>query len=213
MANYLFENKDLFPAMGLGTYLSTPAEVYASVMEALRIGYRHIDCASIYGNEAPIGAAIKDAIAAGLVRRSDLFVCSKLWNNDHAPKDAAAAFYRSLSALQLDYLDVYLMHWPVAFKPGSIHAKSSDDLLSLEAIPLACTWNAMADLKIKGEVCHIGVSNFNSKKIAKLFEDTGFIPELNQIEVHPFFQQTELVNWCQERGILLTAFSPLGSRG
>jgi alcohol dehydrogenase (NADP+) len=212
MKQLLFQNADVFPAIGLGTYLSKKNDVYNAVVEAIRIGYRHIDCAYIYGNEAEIGSAIRFCIDGGMVTREDLFITSKLWNSDHAPERVQAAIHKSLNDLQLDYLDLYLMHWPIAFKTGHEQAKDATDLLSLEEMPISTTWKAMEATQQDGLTRHIGVSNFNIPKLQNLFQRAQQKPEVNQIELHPYFQQTELVEFCQANKVLVTAFSPLGSR-
>lgn len=207
-----FSNGDKFPAFGLGTWLSKPNEVYNAVIEAIKCGYRHIDCAYIYGNEKEIGNALSFAFKNELVKRDEMFITSKLWNSDHAPERVEIAIRKSLKDLQLDYLDLYLMHWPVAFKTGHIQAKNANDLASLDEIPLEVTWNAMTEMKKLGLTKHIGVSNFNIRKLNKLAIDSGIKPEVNQVELHPYFQQNELVEYCQNNEILVTAYSPLGSR-
>lgn len=212
MKELLFKNGDKFPSIGLGTWLSKPNEVYDAVLEAIRIGYRHIDCAYIYGNEREIGLALQDAMKAGMVKREELFITSKLWNSDHAPERVEMAISKSLTYLKLDYLDLYLIHWPVAFKGGHEQAKDVSDLVSLEVIPLTATWQAMEKVQMKGLTKHIGVSNFNIPKLELLMEKAIIKPELNQVELHPFFQQNDLLAYCKSNGILVTAFSPLGSR-
>jgi len=212
MKQILFQNGDKLPVLGLGTWLSKKNEVYEAVLEAIRIGYRHIDCAYIYGNEEEIGLALHDAMKAGLVKREELFITSKLWNSDHAPERVEIAIRKSLKDLQLDYLDLYLIHWPVAFKTGHEQAKDATDLLSLEEMPLETTWQAMEKVQESGLAKHIGVSNFNIPKLKRLFAVANIKPELNQIELHPYFQQNELVGFCRENGIIVTAFSPLGSQ-
>ena len=212
MKELLFQNGDKLPAIGLGTWLSKTNEVYEAVLAAIRIGYRHIDCAYIYGNESEIGLALRDAMKAGLVKREELFITSKLWNSDHAPERVEVAIRKSLKYLQLDYLDLYLIHWPVAFKTGHEQAKDAIDLASLVDIPISTTWKAMEDVQIKGLTRHIGVSNFNIPKLKVLIENAVIKPEVNQVELHPYFQQNELVAFCQTNDILVTAYSPLGSR-
>ena len=212
MKNLLFQNGDSLPALGLGTWLSKKNEVFDAVVEAIRIGYRHIDCAYIYRNEQEIGEAIQFAIKSGWVRRNELFITSKLWNSDHEPEMVEVAIRRSLKDLQLDYLDLYLIHWPVAFKTGHEQAKEPSDLLSPDEMPVSLTWQAMEKMKVAGLTKHIGVSNFNKSKLQQLIKSAAIRPELNQIELHPYLQQTDLVDFCHNNGILVTAYSPLGSR-
>ena len=212
MKNLLFMNGDKIPSIGLGTWLSKKNEVYDAVVEAIRVGYRHIDCAYIYQNEKEIGQAIQFAIKSGWVKREDLFITSKLWNSDHAPERVDIAIRRSLKDLQLDYLDLYLIHWPVAFKTGHEQAKDASDLLTPDEMPILTTWQAMEQSKINGLTKHIGVSNFNIQKLQKLINEAGIKPELNQVELHPYFQQTDLVDFCHKNELLVTAYSPLGSR-
>jgi alcohol dehydrogenase (NADP+) len=207
-----FENGDVFPALGLGTWLSKKNEVYDAVLAAIKAGYRHIDCAYIYGNEKEIGAALHEAFKLGLVKRQDLFITSKLWNSDHAPERVELAIRKSLADLQLDYLDLYLIHWPVAFKTGHDQVKSSDDLFTRAEMPLSTTWTAMEQLKKAGLARHIGVSNFDIPKLTRLMNDGELKPEVNQVELHPYLQQADLLAFCQENGVLLTAYAPLGSR-
>jgi len=212
MKNLLFMNGDKIPSIGLGTWLSKKNEVYDAVVEAIRFGYRQIDCAYIYQNEKEIGQAIQFAIKSGWVKREDLFITSKLWNSDHAPERVDIAIRRSLKDLQLDYLDLYLIHWPVAFKTGHEQAKDASDLLTPDEMPILTTWQAMEQSKINGLTKHIGVSNFNIQKLQKLINEAGIKPELNQVELHPYFQQTDLVDFCHKNELLVTAYSPLGSR-
>lgn len=212
MKDLIFQNGDQIPSIGLGTWLSKKDEVYNAVLEAIRIGYRHFDCAYIYQNEAEIGRALNFAIQAGLVKREDLFITSKLWNSDHAPERVEIAIRKSLSDLQLDYLDLYLIHWPVAFKTGHEQARTASDLASLYEMPISKTWQAMEQLQNEGVTKHIGVSNFSIHKLKQLLKNCKIKPEINQVELHPYFQQNELVRFCEDNGILVTAYSPLGSR-
>ena len=212
MNKLLFSNGDQLPSMGFGTFLSKKKEVYEAVVDAIRVGYRHIDCAYIYGNEAEIGQALQFVFQNNLVKREELFITSKLWNSDHAPERVEIAIRNSLTNLQLDYLDLYLIHWPIAFKTGHEQAKISNDLLPLEEMPIETTWKAMENLKRKGLSKHIGVSNFNIPKLQNLLMNCSLKPEVNQIELHPYLQQNKLVQFCKSNEILLTAFSPLGSR-
>lgn len=211
MKTFTFSNNDQMPALGLGTWKSDPGEVYTAVREAIKIGYRHIDCAVIYGNEAEIGQAFSDAFSDGDVKREELWVTSKLWNNAHLKDDVRPALEQTLKDLQLDYLDLYLIHWPVALKPGVGFPGSADDFLSLTEIPTAVTWSAMEECAKAGLARHIGVSNFSVKKITELLAECNIRPEVNQIELHPFLQQNQMAEYCNKENIVLTAYSPLGS--
>ena len=204
-------NGDKVPSFGLGTWKSEPGKVYEAVLEAIKVGYRHIDCAPIYENEKEVGAAIRKAIERGLVKREELWVTSKLWNSYHARHDVSKGLEKSLIDLKLDYLDLYLMHWPVAQRAGSTFPESVDDLLSLEDVPLAETWQGMEALAKKGLVRHIGVSNFGIRNLSSLLDDAAILPAVNQVETHPYLQQNDLQAFCKENGISITAYSPLGS--
>ena len=212
MANLQFSNGDIFPAFGLGTWLSKPGEVGEAVLQALRTGYRHIDCAYIYGNEKEIGNALTFAFENGIVTREELFITSKLWNGFHHPESVEPAIRKTLADLQLDYLDLYLIHWPLVFKQGHDQARSANDLLSTDEVPLADTWKAMEKIKRKGLTRHIGVSNFSIKKLDELSKQSETKPEVNQVEIHPFFTQEKMLRYCRENDIIVTAYSPLGSR-
>jgi alcohol dehydrogenase (NADP+) len=209
MSFLYFKNGDSIPKIGLGTWLSKPNEVYQAVIDAVKIGYRHIDCAFIYKNEKEIGEALMYLFENKIVERNELFITSKLWNDSHHPSEVENAIRKTQNNLQLDYLDLYLIHWPLAFKTEN--PKSVDDLISLETIPLESTWESMIELKNKGLTKHIGVSNFSIPKLNLLMK-LSVAPEVNQIELHPYFQQKKMVEFCQNNKIIVTAYSPLGSR-
>lgn len=206
------QNGKKMPQLGLGTWKATePDAVYHAVSHAIASGYRHIDCAHIYGNEAEIGRALRDAISSGKVTREELWITSKLWNDAHAPLEVRPALDLTLSNLGLDYLDLYLIHWPVSLRKGANFPLSSDDLVPRSAIPLTETWSEMEDAVDEGLIGSIGVSNFGPMNLSELLEACDIAPVINQVEMHPYWPQSELLAFCSARGIALTAYSPLGS--
>ena len=200
----------MIPIIGLGTWKSMPGELYSAIRWAIKLGYKHFDCAAIYGNEKEVGQALADAIKEGDVKREELFVTSKLWNDAHAAQDVAPALENTLRDLQLDYLDLYLIHWPVAQRKGTGIPENSDDILN---IPEEVTWAEMEKLYLLGKTKAIGVSNFSIKKLQQLIQKADIIPAVNQIESHPFLQQKKMIDFCKQNNIAVTAYSPLGSGG
>ncbi|KAF8885992.1 NADP-dependent oxidoreductase domain-containing protein [Infundibulicybe gibba] len=185
------------PQIGLGTWLSKPKEVENSVEHAIRSGYRHLDLAMIYQNQDEVGAALKKCIPS-VVNRSDLFITSKLWNSSHQPQEAEKELDRTLEQLGLDYLDLYLIHWP-----------EGETALDTET-SLVETWKAMIKLP-KSKVKAIGVSNFRIAHIEAIIAATGVVPVVNQVEAHPLLPQEDLLAFCKSKGIHMTAYSPLGN--
>lgn len=211
MDNLIFKNGDAMPIIGLGTWKSGKGDVKEAVIEAIKAGYRHIDCAPIYKNEDEVGEGITYCIESGIIERKDLWVTSKLWNDCHRKEHVKGCLEKTLEDLKLAYIDLYLIHWPVAFQHGVEFPESADEYLSLSEVPLTETWEAMQDLKSEGLAKHIGVSNFNEKKIQQLIDMGGDKPEMNQVELHPMLQQSTLLSFCKQNNVHMTAYSPLGS--
>ena len=207
-----FENGDKVPMIGLGTWKSDPGDVFKAVKIAVKAGYRHIDCAPIYGNEKEVGNALSELFDEGVVDREELWITSKLWNDAHRENQVIPALKKTLEDLQLNYLDLFLIHWPVALQEGMHFPEGPDDFYSLDEVPLTETWKGMEAAKVEGLTRHIGVSNFSKEKVEKLYEEGTARPEMNQVELHPFLQQSDLVEFCQENGTHVTAYSPLGSK-
>lgn len=206
----VLRDRTLFPSFGLGTWKSAPGEVYGAVRAALEVGYKHLDCAAIYMNEGEVGRAIADAIAAGDVKREELWVTSKLWNDAHERQHVRPALEQTLSDLKLDYLDLYLIHWPIAFRRGVTFPKNREGFLTLEEAPLEATWEAMLECKTAGLTRQVGVSNMGQQRIDALMA-VGEAPAVNQVEAHPYLAQHALLEYCNRHQIALTAYSPLGS--
>jgi len=203
------------PAIGLGTFGSdrySPEEVAAAVLGAVSVGYRHIDCASVYGNEPHVGRALQ-AVLDGGIRSEDLWITSKLWNDKHAPENVIPSCRRSLEDLGLDYLDLYLVHWPFPnyHPPGCDATSRHPDARPYLHDAYMRTWRQMEKLVDLGLVRHIGTSNMTIPKLERVLRDARIRPACNEMELHPHFQQPELFRYVVDAGIAPIGYSPIGS--
>ncbi|MED6162893.1 NADP-dependent D-sorbitol-6-phosphate dehydrogenase [Stylosanthes scabra] len=201
------------PIIGLGVWRMESQLLKDLILNSIKIGYRHFDCAADYKNEAEVGVALKEAFSSGLVKREDLFITTKLWNSDHG--HVLEACKDSLKKLQLDYLDLYLVHFPVATRHTGVGTTDSalgeDGVLDIDTtISLETTWRAMEDLVSKGLVRSIGISNYDIFLTRDCLAYSKIKPAVNQIETHPYFQRDSLVKFCQKHGVCVTAHTPLG---
>lgn len=201
----------LLPVIALGTWRSSEEAVYNAVLTALKAGYTHIDAASGYGNEAPIGRAIKDSG----IQREKLFITTKVGPIEAT--DAESAIKRSLQKLQLDYLDLYLMHWPIAMNPNgnspTIPTLPNGDRDMLLDYKFTDTWKTMETFVEKKWTKAIGVSNFTIRNLEILLKSANIKPAVNQVELHPYLPQHKLLKFCKDHNIVVEAYSPLGSDG
>lgn len=203
------------PRIGLGTWKAPPNEVTESVRFAIEeAGYKHIDCAFFYRNEKEIGDALNDLLSRNVVKRDELWITSKLWCTDHLPERVESACRKTLADLKIEYLDLYLMHWPMSFPhDGELlpFEENSQNKVKLVDIPIIETWKAMENLVEKKLVRHIGVSNFTVELLEKLlFSDIKIIPFANQVEQHLFLQEEALLEFCEKRNIVLEGYRTLG---
>lgn len=202
------------PALGLGTWQSAPGEVKNAVSHAISAGYKHIDCAFCYQNEDEVGEGLAEAFKSG-TKREGLFITTKLWCTFHTRVEEGLDL--SLKALGLDYVDLYLMHWPIPMNPKGNHPlfpKLADGSRDLDhSITHIDTWKSMEKLLSTGKVKAIGVANYSVKYLEDLLPHATVVPAVNQIENHPYLPQQEIVDFCRAKGIHITAYSPFGSTG
>ncbi len=199
------------PALGFGTLIPDPALTLSATKAALEAGFRHFDCAERYQNEREVGQALQEGLAAG-IKREDIFVTTKVWNTNHRPERVEPAFEGSLGRLGVDYLDLYLIHTPFAFQPGDEHDPRDQDgnVIYDRGVTLLDTWGAMESLVDHGRCRAIGLSDISLEKLVPIYEAARIKPAVVQVESHPHLPETELLEFCKEKGIVLLAFAPLG---
>jgi len=200
------------PALGFGTLIPDPVATRQAVEAAIQVGFRQFDCSERYRNEAMVGEALRETFAHHVVRREDVFVATKLWNNHHRPEYVKPALEASLARLGLDYIDLYLIHTPFAFKPGDEQdpRDASGKVIYDDGVTLADTWMAMEDLVKDGRCRSIGVSDFDVEQVAEISAGDRIPPAVVHVEAHPYLPQWELWRFCKDRGIVMQAFAALG---
>jgi alcohol dehydrogenase (NADP+) len=200
------------PALGCGTLIPDPDATRAATKYALEAGFRHFDCAERYKNEREVGEALQAGLASKKIAREDIFVTTKLWNTNHRPERVEPAFEASMGRLKLKYLDLYLMHTPYAFKPGDDQdpRDQNGNIIYDKGVTLLDTWRAMETLVDHGKCRAIGLSDIDLKELMSIYDAARIKPAVVQVEAHPYLPQTELLEYCKEKGIVLLAFAPLG---
>src|SRR6195256_6136094 len=200
------------PILGFGTLIADPEATKIATGDALEAGFRHFDCAERYRNEREVGEALRIGRAGGNITRDELFVTTKVWNTNHRPERVRPAFDGSLERLGLNYLDLYLIHTPFAFKPGTDQDPRDEngDVIYDKDTTLIDTWKAMEELVDGGRCRAIGLSDVDLGKLMSVYEAARIKPAVIQIEAHPYLPETELLRFCKEKGIVLLAFAPLG---
>ena len=200
------------PALGFGTLIPDAALTITATRDALEAGFRHFDCAERYGNEREVGTALQAGLAVGGIAREDIFVTTKLWNSNHRPERVEPAFKASLDRLGLEYLDLYLIHTPFAFKPGDDQDPRDENgnVLYDHEVTLLDTWKAMESLVDHGKCRGIGLSDITVDELKPIYESARIKPAVVQVESHPYLPETELLEFCNAKDIVFLAFAPLG---
>jgi alcohol dehydrogenase (NADP+) len=200
------------PTLGFGTLIPDPALTISATRDALRAGFRHFDCAERYRNEREVGEVLADGLATGAIKREDLFVTTKLWNTNHRPERVTPALQASLERLRLDYVDLYLMHTPFAFRPGDDQDPRDENgqIIYDRGVTLLDTWHAMETVVDRGLSRAIGLSDISVHTLSLLYEHAKIKPAVVQVEAHPYLPETELLQFCREEGVVFLAFAPLG---
>ena len=200
------------PALGFGTLIPDPTVTITATRDALNAGFRHFDCAERYRNECEVGEALRAGLAAKGIAREDIFVTTKLWNSNHRPERVEPAFEASLDRLKLKYLDLYLIHTPFAFQPGDDQdpRDKNGNVIYDKGVTLLETWRAMESLVDRGRCRAIGLSDVGLKELLPIYESARIKPAVVQVESHPYLPETELLEFCKEKGVVFLAFAPLG---
>ena len=200
------------PAIGFGTLIPDPVKTRQATKTALEVGFRHFDCAERYRNEDAVGEAMQEVFAAGAIRRQDVFVTTKLWNNNHRPERVAPAFEASLRRLRIDYADSYLIHTPFAFQPGDEQdpRDASGQVIYDPGVTLVETWHALERLVDEGKCRSIGLSDISLERLEEVVAAARIKPAVVQVESHPYLPEWDLLDFCRRHGIVLLAFAPLG---
>jgi diketogulonate reductase-like aldo/keto reductase len=208
----LNNGSDDIPALGFGTLIPDPIKTKEATKAALETGFRQFDCAERYRNEEHVGEAMREVFGAGKVRRQDVFIGTKLWNNNHRPERVKPAFEASLKRLQLDYVDLYSIHTPFAFKPGDEQDPRDEkgNVIYESATTLTDTWKAMESLVDDGRCKAIGLSNVNLGQLKEVFDSARIKPATIQVESHPYLPEWDLLDYCKRNGIVMQAFAALG---
>lgn len=200
------------PALGFGTLIPDATDTRNATRTAIQAGFRHLDCSERYRNEEQVGQAIREAIQAGWINRNDLFITTKLWNNNHRPERVQPAIEASRQRLQVEYIDLYLMHTPYAFRPGDDQDPRDEkgNVIYDEVTTLMDTWQAMENLVDHGVCGAIGLSDVNLDQLREVFDQARTKPSVVQIESHPYLPETEILEFCKTNGLVMLAFAPLG---
>jgi aldehyde reductase len=200
------------PALGFGTLIPDAAVTKTATSDALDAGFRHFDCAERYRNEREVGEALQTGLAANGIARENIFVTTKLWNSNHRPERVEPAFEASLDRLRLEYLDLYLIHTPYAFQAGDDQdpRDQNGNVLYDSGVTLLDTWRAMESLVDHGKCRAIGLSDITLNELLPICESARIKPAVVQVESHPYLPETELLEFCKEKGIVFLAFAPLG---
>jgi len=200
------------PALGFGTLIPDPVATRTATKAALEAGFRQLDASERYRNEKDVGEALREVFAAGRIKRDDVFVATKLWNNNHRPERVKPAFEASLKKLQLDYVDLYLIHTPFAFRPGDEQdpRDGSGNVIYDTGVTLLDTWRAMEGLVDEGRCKAIGLSDISTDKVNEIFEAARIKPAVVHVESHPYLPEWDLLDYCRKHGIVLQAFAALG---